>query len=765
MLSGGLRRRSSRGHLLVALLGAAALLLVGPDAGAHPSAARQLASSPGHAPVPVYSSADGVACPQPSYCVAVGAYNANDVITPLTELWDGSAWSVVPNLAPSGAVSSVLNAVSCTGAADCLAVGYYTDQNAMAWGLSEAWDGSTWTVVDSPRPVNGTDVVLNGVSCATSACLAVGSYTNAQSVPVTLTESWSGSSWSIVDSPNPTGATSSGLSAVSCPSDSACMASGSDIDSAGVEVTLAETWNGTGWSITPSPDPAGARASSLAGISCPQPSACLAVGRYENPSRTNRTLAEAWDGTHWSIVPSATPTGSPNSSLDGVSCGSAAGCLAVGHSYRPSFAAKDATLVESWDGSSWTIVTAPTPSVSSALYAVSCSGSSSCLAAGLFFNSSSSYQTLAEQWNGTSMAIVNQDAQLAGVACADASHCVAVGSAIARGKVAVTTAEAWNGSIWRLVPTPDPRRSTGSYLSGITCTGASRCLAVGYYYAPDNSRRTLVEAWNGKRWSIRPSPNRAGEAYSVLYGVSCLRASRCMAVGSTGGRVLAESLKDGRWSIVPSANPRTTAYAELTGVSCRSASRCLAVGYETDTRYHADLPLAEQWNGSRWRIVPSAAPGKNRFLSSVLHDMSCARAGCFAVGFRQRASGTFATFGQRWSGRRWAAITTPSPSGTVYSDLNGIDCVSDQSCLAVGTSFTKDGGFATLSERMSANAWTIVPGPAPGPLPFGISYLLDVSCLRSSACLAVGATGDPASFHPLRQRWDGSAWTSYQRRG
>jgi hypothetical protein len=66
-------------------------------------------------------------------------------------------------------------------------------------------------------------------------------------------------------------------------------------------------------------------------VSCTSATACTAVGHYQNGAGTRVTLAERWDGTSWTIQP--TPSLSPNyfyTTLSGVSCTSATACTAVG---------------------------------------------------------------------------------------------------------------------------------------------------------------------------------------------------------------------------------------------------------------------------------------------------------------------------------------------------------------------------------------------------------------------------------------------------
>ena len=43
---------------------------------------------------------------------------------------------------------------------------------------------------------------------------------------------------------------------------------------------------------------------------------------------------------------------------------------------------------------------------------------------------------------------------------------------------------------------------------------------------------TLIESWNGSRWSVVPSPN-PGPGVTWLNGVSCAATDACNAAGST----------------------------------------------------------------------------------------------------------------------------------------------------------------------------------------------------------------------------------------
>jgi hypothetical protein len=68
---------------------------------------------------------------------------------------------------------------------------------------------------------------------------------------------------------------------------------GSYTNSLGRAMTLAALWNGISWSIVPTPNPSGATASYLSSVSCPTAQTCTAVGYYKT-SNLVLTLAEIY---------------------------------------------------------------------------------------------------------------------------------------------------------------------------------------------------------------------------------------------------------------------------------------------------------------------------------------------------------------------------------------------------------------------------------------------------------------------------------------
>jgi hypothetical protein len=274
------------------------------------------------------------------------------------------------------------------------------------------------------------------------------------------------------------------------------------------------------WSITPTPE----GGASLSAVSCVRASKCVAVG-----SSAGGPLAEVWNGSTWSITP--TPEG--GAFLSAVSCVRASKCVAVGES------AAGEPLAEVWNGSAWSITPTPDPSPNNVLYGVSCVSFSYCVAVGQSYNGSAD-QTLVEVWNGTTWSISPTpnpsgvpSSALIGVSCASPSECAAVGDSNPSGQLDQPLAMVWNGTTWSITPVTNPSGATQSVLGGVSCATASECTAVGYSAGDDTSFSTLVEVWNGTTWSISPSPNPGGATASYLQDVSCVRPSKCIAVGES----------------------------------------------------------------------------------------------------------------------------------------------------------------------------------------------------------------------------------------
>ena len=198
-------------------------------------------------------------------------------------------------------------------------------------------------------------------------------------------------------------------------------------------------------------------------------------------------LVEFWDGSSWSVVPS------PNTGrLFGVSCPGETSCYAVGQSGTD-------TVVERWDGNTWSVVpTANTQhEFGPGLVGVSCSSPTSCYAVGYIEGLGGPSAFTESSMNGSPFSVVSEreSATRVGVSCPGATVCFSVGNYLPDPSHDDTLVERLtNSGTWSIVSSPNPFRAGSSALSGVSCATATSCFAVGHYYRgrdPDDVDRTL----------------------------------------------------------------------------------------------------------------------------------------------------------------------------------------------------------------------------------------------------------------------------------
>jgi hypothetical protein len=379
------------------------------------------------------------------------------------------------------------------------------------------------------------------------------------------------------------------------------------------------------WSIASSPNTSSTQYNFLTGVACSADADCWAVGWYYDDNNIVRTLLARDSGSGWTFEQSAPP---PENDLQdlftAITCASPTNCWAVGYYDNNGLTAD--TFTEHFDGSNWTVVSSPNPiSRDSRLYAVSCPSANDCWAVGYYaapgvFSLTPSYanQTLVEHNTGSGWAIVsspnitvpptesNPSGQannlLLGVSCTSASNCWAVGWYYNAQGVAQTLVQHYNGSAWSIVSSPN---IDTNFLAAIDCVSASDCWAVGSYHSGSGPNQTLVEHYDGTAWSIVPTPNNPNGQNNSLYGVTCVNTADCWAVGrqysdtsdymtGAGNPLTLIQHYDGTaWSIITTPNTHEEDYDYLFGVACRNASDCWAVGnYYDDIGSHT---LAEHY--------------------------------------------------------------------------------------------------------------------------------------------------------------------------
>jgi hypothetical protein len=330
---------------------------------------------------------------------------------------------------------------------------------------------------------------------------------------------------------------------------------------------------------------------------------------------------------------------------------------------------------------------------------------------------------------------------MSSVSCISDTHCVAVGTLGGKVTFTATLAEVWNGKSWKIQATATPKGAFTTTLDGVSCTSASACIAVGTtFYDSGAINLPLAEAWNGKTWQVQVTHAPKGSTGFSLSGVSCSSASACTAVGedteSGNAEAVAERWNGKTWAFQTTAKTGALE-TPLMGVSCPSAAACVAVGYQDKTDASPNQPLAEKWNGKTWAVqkvpLPSGSPG------GTFNAVSCSSpTACTATGSSNSSGKSAPALAERWNGKTWGIQATPNPAGLGSKYFNAtlvaVSCASATACTAAG-GYAPGGLNDYYAEVWNGTRWELQTTPKPAGFTFG--YLYGVSCVRNR-CVAVG---------------------------
>jgi hypothetical protein len=249
-----------------------------------------------------------------------------DSDSPLIAHWDGANWSTFkPPTASRFAEAVAISAASPSDLWVLVNDGYAIGRGNMFF---EHWNGTSWSVVPSAPPTsanNGASILEAVSALSPNDAWAVGSSHNyLGGTSSTLIEHWNGTSWTVAPSPN--AATFDELKVVKAIAANDVWAAG---ESRGQP--LFEHWDGTSWTVVPSPllDVTVSLVKSIAAVS---PGDVWAVG-WTVLGNTDRMFLEHWDGTTWSVIKSKSTT--QHKGLEGLSAFPDGTVLAVGWASSP----------------------------------------------------------------------------------------------------------------------------------------------------------------------------------------------------------------------------------------------------------------------------------------------------------------------------------------------------------------------------------------------------------------------------------------------
>ena len=536
--------------------------------------------------------------PQSDYLRDVSADSVNDIWVvgsgdsspdrTLAVHWNGHRWSVVatPNV---GSDTNVLTSVDAISKTDAWASGYYFN-GAVEQTLVEHWDGTSWSVVPTPN-VGPGDNVLNGIHALSSSDVwAVGASGNPVQATTTLAMHWDGSTWTISPTPNPGEVNSLADVALVSPGD--VWAVGSWGGSSYGSILL--HWNGSTWT-----DFGLANDDGYASV--------VALSAHDVWAQGRQEFAH-WDGTSWTTMSAPSP-GPGDVNAGGMAASAADDVWAVGQQYMPG---GETGVAEHWDGSAWSLVATPVTRFKKdgELHAVAPVAQNDVWAVG---DSSLLQSPLVEHYDGSAWSMVTTpttgpNSGLFAVSGVSATSIWAGGQANGASLV-----EHFDGTSWTPIATPNVGRLSGIvaisdddiwatgtqfllHFDGVTWTSVPGAIVEQYgqflsgiaatsshdVWAVSTSRR--IEHFDGATWSLVKMRG--------IGPLTAVAASSPTDVWAFGREANAAHFDGTSWIKVPIAK------AKELGASAPTAGRAWAAGYV----YHNRAGVQE-WDGTMWTSV------------------------------------------------------------------------------------------------------------------------------------------------------------------
>jgi len=363
-------------------------------------------------------------------------------------------------------------------------------------------------------------------------------------------------------------------------------------------------------------------ANSLWGVAALDESDAWAVGGRYFPSGRFRALIEHWDGQSWKVVPNPAGIGGQiTSNLDAVAIDAPDDAWAVGRWSPATHVPREYGLIEHWNGAHWTVVPGPSP--------------------------------------------CGRTSELTAVAAISPNAAWAIGFGYT-GARPVTVFMGWDGTRWRYLPSPG-----GGFGGGLTAISARDIWLVGGAGATKSppTAHTLIQHWNGSKWTIVPAP------YEFKH--------RKLGLGAVGG------------------SSRTNVWA--------------AGSYQSGPDSSDLSPLVEHWDGTRWRLQPSPNPTGSRGETGLDSIAAPSRTSALAVGSAWGSHGSIPLL-ERWDGVHWTTVPSRLRPGVTDPTLIAVAAVDPCYAWAVGEATLRPNildKHITLIEKWNCASLQQVPSPNP----------------------------------------------------
>jgi Phosphoesterase family len=304
----------------------------------------------------------------------------------------------------------------------------------------------------------------------------------------------------------------------------------------------------------------------------------------------------------------------------------------------------------------------------------------------------------------------SRDNILAGVSAASKSDAWAVGAYYpSSSNVLATLAEHFDGTRWTAFPLANLGVQQ-NVLQAVSMPSPGSAWAVGFYESGKFQQRTLVEHFDGRIWSVVPSPS-PGALQNILYGVSAITNSDVWAVGgqqdATGlWHTLTEHWNGSTWSVVKAVDEGVNGN-QFYAVKAVASNNVYAVGQAAGNGFPSQA-LIEHWNGKTWSVVSSPADAASVLPLGVTTTASSLR----VVGEQETDTAPYTTYVAAGVPSALSIQVTPN-AGTGENDLFAAATAADGSTWAVGWEIdVNTGNHDPLILEGVNGVWSLVSSPS-----------------------------------------------------
>jgi len=385
-----------------------------------------------------------ISCYAENTCVAVGnAQDADNNQVPFISTHTADASSITSDWTGYGIPiedipSQTLVNVACSSLTECVALGSFGDVEAPTPNILEINDGQpvSNTVLNFP---NFPKQSLSGVSCFETNCLAVGSKFYPDGSTGAIYASVEDDFSTVYDIETPEELANSALYGVSCTALNLCTAAGSSQDGNGNQAMIATNIDGVWTQQTIIPEFTVSN-SKLQAISCSSDTFCMAVGTEAGPEDSvDKLMAVEWNGSSGTETVLPVPEGYSQVQFNSISCPTDTFCVAVGNTTDAN--GNQGPLVEKYSGGTWKLVnlTLPAQDVGSLwlpLTGVSCWDANQCIASGTGASGKLQATLAGNKWSVVDIA----GDQGGYIQCLSATNCIQTTPQIG--------VQRWDGKTW-----------------------------------------------------------------------------------------------------------------------------------------------------------------------------------------------------------------------------------------------------------------------------------------------------------------------------